>query len=72
MGLFDDLNKMTSSVNKGVSSVRSAQNAAKGAKSLAEDAGKLLAAKCKKCQQPLKTDLEKKKGICANCALAAL
>jgi len=39
------------------------------AKKTAEKANEAMQKKCKYCGQPLKTDAEKQKEMCANCAL---
>ena len=70
LGLFDSLNKTVSGVNSAMNSAQQAARTAQRAKGMADKAGKMLEKKCRVCnQQPLKTDLEKQKGMCANCAL---
>ncbi len=76
MGLLDNLNKIVEKVDKvshtadrSVNSVKRAQRAASGVGQMAGSAAKFLAKKCKYCKAELKTDAEKKKEICANCAL---
>lgn len=72
MGILDSINKMTSGVNRTTQTVNSVQSAARNAKNTATSVGKAFEKKCKICKSPLKTDMEKKKGICANCALSQM
>ncbi|MDD5163706.1 MAG: hypothetical protein PHD95_05885 [Candidatus ainarchaeum sp.] len=72
MGILDDLNKTIGTVNKTTGTVRSGMDAAKSAKETAGAVGKVFEQKCKYCKQPLKMEEEKKKGICARCALASI
>lgn len=69
MGIFDSINKITGTMNKTSNTVSSAQSAVRNVKNTASSVGKAFEKKCKICKSPLKTDLEKQKGLCANCAL---
>lgn len=69
MGLLDGIEKVLNTANRATSAGESTIRIAGRAKGVADTVSKAVAKKCKECQQPLKTDLEKQKGLCMNCAL---
>lgn len=69
MGLFDKLTKTLGTVERVTSTTDRTINTAERVSNTAKRVGDALAKKCKYCNMPLKTDKEKEKGICSNCAL---
>lgn len=76
MGIFDAIDKISKTVNqanKAMSTVDNTARTAQRAKGYADKAGQLLEKKCSICKTtPLKTDIEKQKGVCVNCAMARM
>ncbi len=76
MGLFDAVEKIANTVNKVDRTMNTADrtvNTAKRAQGYVDKAGKFIEAKCKICKKnPLKTDIEKQKGVCVSCAMARM
>lgn len=76
MGLFDAIEKIGNTVNKVNKATNTIENTAKTAnkvKGMADHAGKFLEKKCKICKvNPLKSDIEKQKGVCVTCAMARM
>ena len=73
---LDTLSGILGKVNRANSMTHSTIDTVKGAKKtvidVKKEVGDALKKKCKLCGAPLNTDLEKEKGICANCALKQL
>ncbi len=79
MGLLDGLNKTLNTVGKVSSTTNRVMSEGANAKRTADNVGKVagavgkaLAKKCKYCNSELKTDAEKQKGVCVNCALSRM
>lgn len=76
MGLFDAFDKISKTVDKANRTMNTVDNTARTAqraKGYADKAGQFLEAKCKICKKnPLKTDIEKQKGVCVSCAMARM
>lgn len=76
MGLFDAIDKISKTVNKANQAMNTADNTvrtANRAKGYADKAGKFLEKKCNLCKvNPLKSDIEKQKGVCVTCAMARM
>ncbi len=69
MGILDSFEKVVNTASRATGTAQRGANTISTAKNLADKAGKVLEKKCKECGSPLKSDIEKQKGICANCAL---
>ncbi|MDO8467686.1 MAG: hypothetical protein Q7S56_01920 [Nanoarchaeota archaeon] len=69
MGFLDSIEKTVNTVTRTTNVVDRGTAQAKKVKGMASSAAKALAKKCKICKAELKSDLEKQKGICSNCAL---
>ncbi|MDO8428817.1 MAG: hypothetical protein Q7S92_06420 [Candidatus Diapherotrites archaeon] len=70
MGILDSLNKVLDRVDKTTGTADRTFRSADRANQMAKKVGDLVNPNCKYCKVELKTDPEKKKGICMNCALA--
>ncbi|MFH1586236.1 MAG: hypothetical protein ABID38_00080 [Candidatus Diapherotrites archaeon] len=69
MGLLDGFEKIVNTVSRSANVVNKGVGSAESLKRNADKVGKVIAPKCKFCKAELKNDIEKKKGMCANCAL---
>ena len=69
MGILDSIEKTVNTVTRTTNVIGRGTSEAGKIRGMASSAKKALTKKCKICGSELKTDLEKKKGICANCAL---
>ena len=76
MGLLDSLERTLNTVSRTTNAADNAISQAEKAKQISGKVGgalgKALEKKCRICKKPLKTELEKKKGICAECALSKM
>lgn len=74
MGILDGIEKILGTVDRTTSAadrgIRGAEKAKQISDKVGGAVGKVLEKKCKYCQTPLKTDMEKKKEMCMNCALS--
>ena len=69
MGILEGLEKIVSTASRIDTTVSRGAYEANRAKGAVDTVGKAMAKKCKFCKGELKTDAEKSKGVCANCAL---
>ena len=69
MGILESIEKTVNTVTRTTNVIDRGSAQAKKIKGMASSAKKALSKKCKICGAELKTDLEKQKGICSNCAL---
>ncbi|MFH1257037.1 MAG: hypothetical protein V1494_07155 [Candidatus Diapherotrites archaeon] len=69
MGLLESFEKIANTASRSANVVDRGIGSAESLKRNADKVGKVIAQKCKYCKAELKLDIEKKKGVCANCAL---
>lgn len=72
MGILDSIEKTVNTVTRTTNVIDRGTTQANKIKNMAKSAKTAMAKKCKMCGVELKTDLEKKKGICSNCALKSM
>lgn len=72
MGILESVERTLGTASRTANAAENTISTAERAKRVTDKVGGALAQKCKFCQKPLATDMEKKKGICSACALARM